>query len=347
FGEQIFDFTKSKFQVIRTRQVAGYGKFFQGVRPTGTDLIIFTITARPILPITDVLYLSFLRWALTSGLTKKIIVIVWFDRKNDDGEGWEQYRSFLMHCFEGCEDRLVIVDGARARAEDDDAPVPELFWRALDQLTSAEYYRWIANLGIRARTLRHMNRARPGDIVLRGLVAHTMQNAHAVPGVINGHVATLPIKREVILSVLFWELEVDRLAVYYELYSRGKENERSVKFSLNPIRGRTIRARRQVAADNHSADLAIGLALPLAEQLRRLDTKSRQELRGYVEALRIVLQENYGFSVDRAQWVSQGKGLVNEWRTAERIERLPRLGRLALQVIFLLHEMRRKWEAQK
>jgi hypothetical protein len=343
FGEQLFDLALVKAKQLTRARSGSFSRHFRGIRPTGTDIMVFTVTARSRLPVTDVLYLRFLAWMLRERLADRLVLVVWFHAPPDaDKNNWQPYWSFVHHCFDAFGDRVEIIDCAASPVLE--RPVSPLFWSALEHLTSPEYYRWVRHLGVPARALKHMNQARPGDIVLRGLVAHTLQNAHTGPTVVEKMMKRAGSSEgDLVLSVLIWELEVDRLAVYYELYDRYKEEFGRSAFTLNPVRGVTIRARRGEAGDNHTEESAISLVESPFDQLQRISEKSRRELRGYVAAMNTVLMETYDVTVPVEQWAQHGRQLLSEWRSAERPRKIPKVSRSGYALIFALNELRRQW----
>ncbi|MEV4811370.1 hypothetical protein [Micromonospora avicenniae] len=362
FGERAGAAIIGSVAQFRTRP-GSFSDHFRGLRAGGTDYLAYTLTARPHLPITDVLYFELIRHLLVEDRVQSVLVTVWWprtvapkkpeggDRRLDETIPYVRYLRHLERRFDGRIEVLhQFADGAESNSADTnrripgDAGLPDIFWNALKQLTSKDYYSWVRNLGVPARRLRHLNRARPGDQVLEGLVAHTIHNSRLAP------IAVEKLRKlgprhgsELVLSVLFWELEVDRLAVYYELYDEQKDNPSAIRFTLNPIAGRTIRTSRRRASDNHTPGTALSLANSPTLQVERLSRLSRSETSAYVRALATVLNLNYGMNVSRRKWAREGSNRINEWKAAERVARVPRLTRSQLELMFLMDEWRRRW----
>lgn len=368
FGERIGAVLIGRLAQLRTG-VPDFTQHFRGLRTSGTDYLVYTLTARPHLPVTDVLYFELINNLLKNGKVRSVLVTVWWPRMvapvvSDDSEQPRRpdtsllYVRYLQHLAATYPDQIEVVhqfaDGAAPavvergdRRVPGDAGLPDIFWSALKQLTSKGYYSWIRNLGVPARRLRHLNRARPGDQVLEGLVAHTIHNSRLAPVVVERLQRLGPRHdSELVLSVLFWELEVDRLAVYYELYDEQKRSASSVGFVLNPIAGRTIRASFRRPADNHTPSVAISMAQPSWQQLDRLCHLSRRETTGYLRALQTVLALNYGFEVERRRWAPEAVYRIKEWTTAEKVKRVPRLSRGQLELAYLIDEWRRRWASR-
>ncbi|GAB3813451.1 hypothetical protein GCM10027605_57040 [Micromonospora zhanjiangensis] len=361
FGERIGALAIERAARIRAHPTS-FSDHFRGLRSSGTDYLAYTLTARPHLPLTDVLYFELIRYLLRENRVQAVLITIWWPRtvapkKSDEGERRLDetipYVRYIRHLETEFLERLEFLhqfaDGEETSHTDSrripgDAGLPDIFWSALKQLTSREYYSWVRNLGVPARRLRHLNRARPGDQVLEGLVAHTIHNSRLAPVVVERLRRLGPrYGSELVLSVLFWELEVDRLAVYYELYDEQKNQPSAIRFTLNPIAGRTIRTSLRRASDNHTPGVALSLAKSSATQVERLSRLTRGEAAAYVRALTTVLTLNYGLDVGRGRWASEAVNRLNEWKTAERVSRLPRLNRRQLQLMFLMDEWRRRW----
>jgi hypothetical protein len=362
FGERIGAFAIDRAARIRAHPTS-FSDHFRGLRTGGTDYLAYTLTARPHLPITDVLYFELIRYLLAENRVQAVLITIWWPhtvapRKPDGGERHLDetlpYVRYIRHMEATFKDRIELLhqfaDGEEVSFPDanrripGDAGLPDIFWSALKQLTSKEYYSWVRNLGVPARRLRHLNRARPGDQVLEGLVAHTIHNSRLAPVVVERLRKLGPRHgSELVLSVLFWELEVDRLAVYYELYDEQKNQPTAIRFLLNPVAGRTIRTSMRRASDNHTPGTALSLAESPILQVERLCRLGRREAAAYVRALTTVLTLNYRFDVDRGRWAPEAVNQINEWKTAERKSRVPRLSRRQLELMFLMNEWRRRW----
>ncbi|WP_127503097.1 hypothetical protein [Actinoplanes solisilvae] len=364
FGERIGGALINRVSQLR-KQPPTFADHFRGLRSSGTDFLAYTLTARPHLSITDVLYFELVSHLLSENRVQATLITVWWPstvapKKSDTGERSldedSHYVQYIRHLEKRFGERIEFVhqfaDGdALVPANSDfgrripgDAGLPDIFWSALKQLTSKDYYLWVRNLGVPARRLRHLNRARPGDQVLEGLVAHTIHNSRLAPDAVERLKRLGPRHgSELVLSVLFWELEVDRLAVYYELYNEQKNRPAAIQFMLNPVAGRTIRATARKASDNHTAGFALSLAKSPIQQVERLSRLTRRETAGYVRALTTVLTLNYGLQGDRRKWAREATYMINEWRAAERVARVPRLSRGQLELLYLMDEWRRRW----
>lgn len=344
FGERLFEVAGAALGRL-AKPAEELDDFF--INGSGTaDLCVFTVTARAHRPATDVLYFEYLRHLLRTGRTRKLILVVWYPgtpaglfATQTDGHQ-ESYDAWLRSLFAEFGDRVEFING-RELLQQRSADPPVLFWRALDNLTSEEYYHWVRHLGLKAKRFAHMNRARPGDIVLRGLVAHTLDNAHLGERIVEelrALAAQYP-HREPVMSFLFWELEVDRLAVYFELYDAGRDKELDIPpFDLQPIAGKTIRSGSSAASDNHSPSASLSLAdtdLGRAAVVARL---KRGELAAYQRAFRAVLVQNYEVSCDLARCASLGKSLYAQSQMRDRGKTpAPRLSSGKLGLLYLLH----------
>lgn len=346
FGERLLDFL-SHYIGSRRHREPSFGSFFHGVYPGHSDLCVFTLTARSHLPIMDLVYLEFLRMLLLTDKVSKVALAIWHpDEGNElfgaaDDSVWTSYDKYLGGLFASFGSRVRLVSEVELDAEGVRNKLPPLFWRSLAKLSDPEYYRWVRNIGVRARKVikvQEMTRARAGELHLRNLVAHAIRNTELCRIVIE----ELQTERgdrqnaEPVVSVLFWELDADRLAVFFELYDAGREGRSDVpRFTLNPIAGGTVRGRRGVVSDNHSAHSALSAFSRLGEQIAWVQERSRTELRRYHSAVAVVLKENYGFSEPRAKWRVAGTMLVDGWSIAERLDHKPRLGRDGYEFLYL------------
>jgi hypothetical protein len=219
--------------------------------------------------------------------------------------------------------------------------LPPLFWKSLAKLSDSGYYRWVRNIGVQGRKVRklqEMTRARAGELQLRNLVAHALRNTELCPIVIEELRALNKGRHhgEPVVSVLFWELDADRLAVFFELYDAGRRGRNDVpRFTLNPIAGGTVRGRHGTVSDNHSATCALSAFGSLGEQIAWIQARSRAELHRYHNAVVMVLTENYAFAEPRPSWRSAGAMLVDGWTIAERLVHKPRLRRVGYEFLYL------------
>lgn len=344
FGEQLFDALMQLIGRVRGSRRKTLTGHFRGVPLDELDLLVFTVTVRTQVPITDALYFEFVRHLLLTGQARKAVLVIWYPTPLDGSGEMDAFRDYLAGTFRDVSDRLTVLDGPEV-AKAAQGPIPPRFWSALRQLSSPEYYAWIRASGLRVRRLKHMNQARPGEEVLRGMVAHAIHNSYVLPSIIEELEKIGRGRNDVLsLGVLFWEVEADRMAVYYDLYDKGEDLQIELHdFHLHPISGRTISGRFRKAGDNHDRRAAIVLRKDPAEQVDVIQSKPRREVRAYVRALNCVLVENYKVTSSKRLWAAEGRRVLNNHLLRNRQNgRGPKVRRSTLELIYALSLVRQR-----
>jgi hypothetical protein len=279
---------------------------FRGRLHRKVDVLFFAITVRPEIPVTDALYLEYLRWLLRKEHVQRVIVIAW-DENN--GPGMKEFSDHVGAMFAEFAGRFDLLDG------DDEVErvglrLSPLFWDTLSSLSSEKFAKSAKPFGLPVWNLRTLNRAKPRKEVLKGVVSHTFHNSVLVPGLIADERARHASNDgQLGVSVLFWELEPDRLGVFFQL-QEGSVTPQVSDFGLYPIAGRTIWAGISKPGDNFHRENRIATREPPAGQLHKIRMKGHAEIGAYVLAVVAILKENYGIEVDRKELRSEGQKLV-------------------------------------
>ncbi len=293
------------------------------------------------MPLTDVLYFEYLRSLLIRYNAVRVIIGRWHPTNVqrdlfyfEDTTDWSTYDAYVDSLFRDFRDRVRIIDG-KELLKMHHGQLPPLFWNSLDRVSNPEKFWSIArSIRLTMRERRQIRRRKPGDR-LKGFVGHTMNNTMLAPIVaqeLKGAAASRPS-----LGILFWGMEVDRLAVFLEMYAVQGRDATIVDFSLIPIAGKTIRGRRGSPSDNHDPTLAISFTGTETDRIQAVVNKSRAEVRQYRVALEAVLRSNYSFSEPRAALRSRAQSHARIW-TAAAGGRV-RLNGTQCELVYLLSEL--------
>lgn len=301
--------------------------------PAHLDVLVFTISGRPFLPLTDLLYLSYIRHLLMRNRAKKAFIFVWHEDATLNGPEWIQFDRLLTKIFEPVADRVNVVSSRQERFADDGRP-PTTFWKTLDVLCSRQFIDYANSHSAKVSRLEEMNKARPTNVLLKGIVGHALQNSYIISTVLDelSQYRSAEDDRPN-LGVLCWEVEIDRLGVFYQAMTAGDSSRFPHSFDLFPVLGKTVPASRRKPSDNHTSHVAISTVLPVREQVERVSAKRRREARRYVEIVELLLKEYEVENIKSKSRESAGRDLCLTWTGNS-----PKMNRSAAELIYLLHE---------
>lgn len=344
FSEDLYELARDKVKPLAVGRGRGSRNGFSDMfnaPPVELDYFVFTVTARHFLPVMDVLYFTYVRHLIESNKARYAAIYVWY-HESDTPTEWSAFEGFISRLFHGLDDRVEVIS-SRELANQQVGPPPQIFWNTLDRLSDLSFIERARNWGAKVSRLEEMNKARPTNVLLRGIVAHSLFNSYSVEDILDSLAATKSGPADTpSLGVLCWELEIDRLGVYYEAQQRQGDPRFPTSFDLHPILGLTVLATRKSSSDNHSEATALCLSYPVRDQVDRLGMRTKSELRRYVEVLETILQ---AYGVDAPESTERrraGRALVANWTSVENpitVDIKPR----AYEIIYLMNELQIRW----
>lgn len=343
--ETVFPKLRDMFR-LRFGRTKTFADFFDGRGTLISDVCLFSATTRRHLPLTDILYFEYLRHLLRTERVRKVILGRWHPLEGEDlfrnaSHGWQEYDIYVDSLFHEFGHRVVRLNG-REILERDNA-LPPLFWRALKDIGARKHLTWAPSIGLSVRRLGRLTKQKPGDR-LSGVVGHAINNVELAPTVLRELRLAAAARPEVdpVLSILFWEVELDRLAVFHELHSHcGSTSADEVPiFELNPIAGRTILGRFGRISNNHSPESAISFGGSGSGLVAAIQRQSRREVRGYRIAVAAILSELYAHSTPRSKWASHGEAVLRNRMVTDQEGRSRRLSTARLELLYLVTRLR-------